>query len=109
MIDSSDVVYIAGPMRNRPDYNMAEFNRIEEKLRRVFHCRVVNPARFGEILLNNYEDDIKLNNVAFQIVMSILPICNKLYLLDGWQDSKGAREEVEYALKHNITIIRHYL
>ena len=31
--------------------------------------------------------------------------CDAIYLLKGWEESEGARRELEVALKHNLNII----
>ena len=40
-----------------------------------------------------------------QMSMTMLKMCNAIYMLKGWEDSKGARLEYNYAIENNYKII----
>jgi hypothetical protein len=84
------IAYISGPMRGLPEYNYPLFNKVEEKLREE-GWDVRNPARhfegdttrdFSEYMEKDYQDVLDSDT---------------LFLLPGWQDSEGARLEVQVA------------
>lgn len=87
---SKGVAYISGPMRSLPDFNYPRFNAVEAKLVEE-GWEVRNPARhfegdtsreFSEYMELDYLDVIAADTV---------------FLLPGWQDSEGARLEVQVA------------
>lgn len=79
-------VYIAGKITGYPEYK-AKFKEAEKMLKSKGHT-VFNPT----VLPNNLTaDEYK------HIEMSIIDICDAIYLLDNWRDSEGARYEKFYA------------
>ena len=40
-----------------------------------------------------------------QMSMAMLKMCNAIYMIKGWEDSKGANLEYEFARSHNYKII----
>lgn len=84
------VAYISGPMRSMPDCNYPYFNQVQKKLEDEGWA-VRNPARhfngdtdhtFAEYMELDYADVLASDTV---------------FLLPGWQDSEGARLEVQVA------------
>lgn len=106
MITKHDTVYIAGPMTGKPNYNFQAFNDAESYLSNTYACRVCNPARFGTIALKHAGHTQIANELAADITMLALELCTKLYLLNGWEESKGAIREVDYAIKNSMQIIK---
>ena len=45
-----------------------------------------------------YQEYIKMS-------LCMLSMCDTIYMLKGWKDSKGAKLEHEYAKAHNYNII----
>ena len=41
---------------------------------------------------------------AMHICKAMLDVCDAIYLLPGWMDSKGAVEEAKHAIVHGITV-----
>jgi hypothetical protein len=94
--------YIAGPMRNYPDFNFPAFDAAKAHLE-AMGCNVISPAdmdradpqpraadtlpqyvyakRDAEALITLAEDNSNFN------------LENGIYMLQGWQRSKGARAE----------------
>lgn len=106
MITKHDTVYIAGPMTGKPNYNFQAFDAAESYLRTTYSCKVCNPASFGAIVLKHAGHTQLVNELAADITMQALKLCTKIYLLNGWEESKGAIREVDYAIKNNMQILK---
>ena len=78
-------VYISGPMTGLPEYNYPAFNAAEKELRDDGH-EPINPARHGFIGGYEWADYMRLALVD-------LSRAEAIHLLDGWENSRGARLE----------------
>ena len=60
----------------------------------------INPVRVNSVLPedSSHEDYMKLS-------IAVLSVCDCICMLNGWEQSKGAREELCYALDHKIPIV----
>lgn len=79
-------IYIAGPMTGLPGYNFAAFNAKAAELR-AEGWHVENPAEHGHIDGAGWADYLRWD-------ISRIATCGAIYLLPGWQASKGASLEV---------------
>ncbi|WP_252214444.1 DUF4406 domain-containing protein [Clostridium sp. VAP41] len=79
-------VYIAGKITGLKNYKEI-FNKAENKLLSEGN-QVMNPAVLNEGF--NYE-------VYMPICLTMLEVCDAIYMLSNWKDSKGAKVEHEYA------------
>lgn len=88
--------YIAGPMRGLPYLNTPAFNKAAVDLRNAGY-EVFNPAFT--------DDDGKLPLKDYMAV-DLPEVCKAdvVYVLDGWEDSEGARLEVTVALQCGIRV-----
>ena len=99
-------LYIAGPMRGKPEFNYPEFNRFAFRAYRQGWA-VINPVDIG-----NYfgpPEYLEANPDVLRLVCDIelrcIPFCSAILLLPGWESSTGAREELRVALAHNLGIL----
>lgn len=93
-------VYIAGPMTGLPNYNFAAFDRAAECLK-ARGLEPQNPAEIGrKWLIDNAHKEP--NASEYQDLLTkgreLLRQCGRIYLLRGWEKSKGAKSELSYAL-----------
>ena len=94
-------VYISGPITGH-DYYMERFEEAEQEIRNKFgdNIEVVNPAKISSVLpcmkWKQYMD----------ICLTILPMCDYIYMMEGWEHSTGACIEYGYALASDISIIK---
>jgi len=86
-------IYIAGKITDNPDY-MEQFAIAESFLKLSGHA-VMNPT----ILPPGFE-----HHEYMKICFSMIDVCEEVYMLDNWQDSKGAMMEHDYAIKTGKTI-----
>lgn len=84
--DRSKRIYIAGPMTGLPEYNFPAFNAKAAELR-AQGWHVENPAEHGHIDGADWADYLRWD-------ISRIATCGAIYLLPGWEQSKGARLEV---------------
>ncbi len=89
-------LYVAGPMSGLPEYNYPAFHKAAADLRAAGY-EVLNPA----------ENDRPLGDpwhAFMRDAIGLLIQCNGVALLDGWQDSRGAR--IEQNLARNLGMTR---
>lgn len=79
-------VYIAGKMTGSDNYK-EKFNVAAEHLTRLGHT-VMNPA----VLPPGFEHEEYMH-----ICYAMIDVCDGVYFLNNWKDSKGARMEYRYA------------
>lgn len=91
-------IYLSGAITGTTDY-MERFQAAEEKLIQDGHT-VFNPAAVNSMMPTEttYEEYMR---VAF----TLLDMCDAIYMMDGWQDSKGANREYGYALGKDMIIV----
>ena len=98
-------IYIAGPMAGLPELNFPAFYQAEKKLMKD-GWRVVNPARFDAVF-NVYNEGIegRMLDAVCEAERAAIPYLDAIYLLKGWENSKGATRELKVALEHNLEIV----
>ena len=79
-------IYIAGKITDNPKYQL-EFGVAESVLRTQGHIPM-NPA----CLPPGFE-----HHEYMQICFNMIEVCEAVYMLNNWKDSKGAVMEHEYA------------
>lgn len=93
------MIYISGAITGTTDY-MKRFNKAENDL--IFlGYDVVNPAKINANLpkICTHEDYMK-------VCIAELSLCDTIYMLKGWEESEGAREEYEWAVSAGIEIMK---
>ena len=83
-------IYISGPITNVLDYK-EKFARAEQNLKAKYpDAEIINPTVLDKLPLT-YDEYMELD-------LRLLGICEGIYMLKGWEDSKGANREYGYAL-----------
>ncbi|MGI2021707.1 DUF4406 domain-containing protein [Shewanella glacialipiscicola] len=88
-------VYIAGPMTGLIDCNRPEFHAAADCQRALGHV-VLNPATLPDDLTEPE---------YMSICMPMLMCCDRIYLLDNWASSDGAKAEYALAKKLGLEIV----
>ena len=81
------IVYLSGKMYGRPDRGKKQFDEAEERLKQMGHI-VLNPANLPQ----GMPEDCYM-----PICLAMVDAADAIYLLNGFNDSPGARLESEYA------------
>ena len=101
-------IYIAGPMKGHPEFNYPAFNKAAKLLFEQEEWLVVNPVciggRYGTA--EELASSPTLLAEAVSKELSLLADCDAIYLLPGWEDSKGARKELQLALLLDLVVIQ---
>lgn len=95
--ERSNILYLAGPMTGYEDYNFPAFNAAAEKLR-AEGWTVHNPADHGAVEGASWED-----YMAYDLTK--VGLCGAMYMLKGWEMSRGACLEQLIATSLNFKII----
>ena len=83
-------IYISGPITNVIDYK-EKFARAEQNLKAKYpDAEIINPRVLDKLPLT-YDEYMELD-------LRLLGMCEGIYMLKGWEDSKGANREYGYAL-----------
>lgn len=88
-------VYISGPITGVKDYRK-KFQQAEEYLKSLGHD-VFNPCCLPDIFEYYQFMDLDLTALNF---------CDAIYLLNGWENSRGAKMELKEAQRIGLKIIR---
>ncbi len=81
-------IYIAGPMTGLKDHNYPAFHREAARLRRLGHD-VVSPAELNASLEHEGWDACMARDLP------ALRTCDAIQLLPGWENSRGAKREID--------------
>ena len=124
-------IFVSGPMTGYPDLNRPAFDAAEKRLTAQGHF-VINPHRISALfgtaeelersfaeyyrmieLDANFLDHapatqtLERTRIARAVMdanLAVLRSCDAIYLLRGWENSRGAKKELAEALAHDLTI-----
>lgn len=90
-------IYISGPVTGTDDY-LERFCNAETDLRKRGYVPL-NPARVMAQLPEETEYQEYLD-----VSLSLLSLCDEIYLLSGWENSNGSSLELAYAKAFGMDI-----
>ena len=90
-------VYISGGITGIENYSQI-FKRKQEELEELGY-EVLNPALLGLLMPTS-----ATWKEYMALCIPMLKMCDCIYMLNGWEKSKGAKKEYNYALKRGINI-----
>lgn len=100
-------IYVAGPMRNFPEYNFPAFHEATATLRRLGHD-VFNPAERD--LQDGFDPTIdKALPLTYYMRIDLPAVCESdaVVVLPGWQLSQGANIEVFVAMQCGLQVLEY--
>ncbi len=95
-------IYIAGPMAGFPDNNAKAFYAACDKLR-ADGWMPINPVAFDGVFGRDPQG--ALLGAVCEAERAAIPFFDAIYLLKGWEKSKGAKAELRVALEHDLIVL----
>ena len=119
-------IYLAGPMTGLPDHNIPAFDAAAKRLREQGHF-VINPADLsaqfgtpediaylfkilygiegkGDGVWEYHNQQAKLAQSIMDADLAAVRSCDAIYLLRGWEMSRGAKKELAEAIKCGLEV-----
>ena len=90
-------IYLSGKITGTVDY-MKRFADKQKELE-LRGDEVINPA-----LINSFLPKSTTWKEYMSLCYPMIDMCEAIYFLDGWEDSRGAKIEFDYAMKKNKII-----
>jgi hypothetical protein len=109
-------IYIAGPMRDIPQYNFPKFDEYAQKLEQAGWV-VINPADMDRQVGvastcphkfdpdSNNQDQEYMRQALTRDLAAICDHCTAIFMLMGWERSKGAQAEHATATALGLLIL----
>lgn len=91
-------VFISGPITGVLDYNKPEFDEAERKLT-MLGCAVWNPIK-----LHPAEPNVFTHEDYLHVCFAMIERSDVVAMLPGWDESKGATQELRFATKNGISV-----
>lgn len=91
-------IYVAGPMTGLPDLNFPAFARATARLRAAGHT-VVSPAEVNPDHSMPWAECMRRDIIE-------LCTCEAIAVLPGWENSRGAKLEVQIAVALGMRMLR---
>lgn len=107
-------IYVAGPMRGHAHFNFPAFDKAEAQLR-AEGWHVISPAQIDR-LMEGYDPyppegqvftQADYRRMMLRDLTAIAESCDAIYLLPGWENSKGAQVEKAFANFLGLEILTH--
>lgn len=92
------MIYISGGITGVKNY-MWHFDKSEKKLISDGYMQIINPAKVSCAL------PVLSHDGYMTVCMALLSLCDSIYMLKGYERSKGAMQELEYAREHGYKVV----
>ena len=94
----NELIFISGPISGIDNYE-DNFNNAEEYLKSWGFINIINPTKIMKALPKGIEYE-----KALKIDLAMVEQCKYIYMLNGWQDSNGANQEIACAAQEGLII-----
>ena len=89
------IIFISGPMAGIDQYNRDSFLNAEIRLSQQGYT-VLSPASIIPLVLPERISHAQYLAICF----AMIDACDAVYFLNEWEQSDGARQEMQYATEH---------
>ena len=102
-------IYISGPVTGFEDTAKKRFENAAAELKKAYKTTkekisIINPFESNAEIFRHFQT--KPTHGEYMVTsMAMLKICGAIYLLNGWENSKGCSEEFAYAKEHGYKIL----
>ena len=96
-------VYISGPITGTTDAEY-RFQMAANSMKTLYglDTEVINPYEVGEAASERAE---LTHEEYMKISLALMDICDAVYFLNGWENSKGCQQEHIYALNTGMEVL----
>ena len=91
-------IYISGPISGTNDAG-PRFAEAEARLRMEYGAKTINPVRVAAALPELKHDEYMI------ISFALMEVCDCMYQMEGWRQSRGCNQEAGYAYAKKIPIL----
>tara|TARA_Y100001963_G_scaffold17668_1_gene21811 strand:+ start:485 stop:862 length:378 start_codon:yes stop_codon:yes gene_type:complete len=103
-MNRKSTIYVAGPMRGYENFNYDAFDR-QAKILEGQGWVVINPAEMDREISappsdpmeydpqTNYDDQEFMREALLRDMVAICEQCTAIYMMHGWENSRGAKAE----------------
>lgn len=100
----SEVIFLSGPMTGIDKFNFPKFDEVERNFM-LQGLKVENPANYARrYKVEKVLSDPKEFRAMLQDEWDALARCSAIYLFNGWENSRGARRELQIALELGLKV-----
>lgn len=93
-------IYLSGAITNNPNYK-EDFERAEDYLSEEYpNAEIINPA-----LVNSHLPKSTTHKEYMKMSFCMLDMADAIFMISGWENSKGANQEYGYALAKDKIIL----
>lgn len=92
-------IYLSGPITGTQDAEQ-RFAEAEARLRdEYFGAEIINPVRVAAALPKLTHDEYMI------ISFAMMEVCDSMYQMEGWRESRGCNQEAGYAFAKRIPVL----
>lgn len=97
-------IYIAGPMTGIPEFNYPAFFAAKADLLARGYYPVSPTESTNDVIVT--EAEAKPWDYYMRLAIALLLSCDGIHMIDGWENSKGARLERNIAVELGMEVIQ---
>ncbi len=102
-------IYISGPITGMEDTARQRFKEAVAELlvkysRRKIKVNIIDPFWANDRVFEHFQETPSHDDYMITS-MAMLSLCDAIYMMEGWVNSEGCKQEYQYALEHGYDVI----